>query len=717
VHWYAKIMTQKHSNVVIIGGGFAATKCAKTLRKKLSRDSCHIVLFSRENHMVFHPLLADVVGASLHADSAAATLRQMLPGIECRTDVINRIDVEAGKIEYQRDEGQIDRIGYDHLVIACGADSNLAMIPGMGDHAFPFKTMRDAVLLRAHIIRQLEKAEACDSPERQKFYLAFVIIGGGFSGVELAGEVNDLIRESTRFYRNFTRDQVRVTLVHSGDQILPEVSPTLRDFALKKMKRLRIEVLLNTRAAAATREGVGLPDGTMIRAATVICTIGTTPAQIVEHFDVPKERGRIVTDADMRVSGLSNVWAVGDCAYTKNAFDEKPSPTTGQFAERQGRQAAANIARVLRGEPTHPFYFKPLGQLCSIGGRRAVAEMFGLRISGFSAWVLWRSVYLLKLPSWSRRTKVALDWFSDLIFPRDLGTLRVDQPQPLAGAYYRPGDFIYRQGDPANFFYAIEQGEVEVLRNINGPQDDRAFAFLGPGDFCGEAALTHDPCYQVSVRARTVVRVMAMSREAFSKLAGTMAPSRGVLAEFTRRRSQALWLHFPASKEALSKKPLASFLEPIPAQTLTPDSTLEQALATLTKNGLGFLFVLDNEQCLLGVLNATDIANALLLIASTPAESRRDASEVQVRELLSGDPIMVSEDDPSLLVASTMLEHGLSWIPVVVSTNDHHLKGSVRAERIGYWMLQELGKDTLIAAQTATLGEELQAQRRTLRSA
>jgi CBS domain-containing protein len=178
-----------------------------------------------------------------------------------------------------------------------------------------------------------------------------------------------------------------------------------------------------------------------------------------------------------------------------------------------------------------------------------------------------------------------------------------------------------------------------------------------------------------------------------------------------------LWLHFPASKEALSKEPLSSFLEPVPSQTLKPDDTLEQALATLTKNGLGFLFVLDNEQCLVGVLNVTDITSALLLISSTPVESRRDATEVQVRELLSADPIMVSVDDPSLLVASTMLEHGLNCIPVVVSKHDHHLKGAVRAERIGYWMLQELGKDTLIAGQTATLGEELQEQRRTLRSA
>src|SRR5580692_7909946 len=609
------MMTMKQSNVVIIGGGFAATKCAKTLRKKLSRDSCHIVLFSRENHMVFHPLLADVVGASLHADSAAATLRQMLHGIECRTDVINGIDVKAAQVEYQQDEGQIDRTSYDHLVIACGADSNLAMIPGMSDHAFPFKTMRDAILLRAHIIRQLEKAEACDSLERRKFHLSFVIIGGGFSGVELAGEVNDLIRESTRFYRNFTSDQVRVTLVHSGDQILPEVSPTLRDFALKKMERVGIEVLLNTRATAATPEGVGFPDGSLIRAATVVCTIGTTAAQIVEHFDVRKERGRIVTDPDMRLNGLQNVWAVGDCAYITNAFDNKPSPTTGQFAEREGRQAAENIVRVLRGEPTRPFYFKPLGQLCSIGGRRAVAEMFGFRVSGILAWFMWRGVYLLKLPSWSRRIRVGTDWAWDLIFPRDLGAFAASQSQHVSRAYYRPGDFIYHRGDPANFFYAIEQGEVEILRGADAEQAETPFAVLGPGDFIGEAALRQNESYLSSIRARTFVRLVVMSRASFSEHVGTMAPLRDIVAESVKRRAENMWLHFPDAKDALTREPLSTFLEPAPAETLKPDSTLEQAVALLTRSTNEFLFILDDQQCLWSVTNGTDLTLAAQMIA------------------------------------------------------------------------------------------------------
>jgi len=627
------------------------------------------------------------------------------------------VDTSAGQIEYQSDQGQAERTNYDHLVLACGADSNLGVIPGMSDHAFPFKTMSDAVRLRLHMIQQLEKAEASGSSERRKFYLSFVIIGGGFSGVELAGEINDLIRESSRFYRNFHEDEIKVTLVHSGNQILPEVSPSLREFALTKMRKVGVEVLLNTRAAAATPEGVGLPDGSLIGAATVVCTIGTTPERIVERLDVRKERGRIVTDADMRVNGLQNVWAVGDCAYIPNAFNNEPCPPTAQFAERQGRQAAANIVRVLRGEPTRPFYFKQLGQLCSIGGRRAVAEMFGLRISGFLAWFLWRGVYLLKLPSWSRRIKVGLDWGWDLVFPRDLGTFRTGQPLQLSGAYYRPGDFIYRQGDPATFFYAIEEGEVEVLRSIEGNQASAAFAFLGPGDFLGEAALLQDPSYQVSARARSVVRVKAMSRNVFSGLAGTMAPSRGILAELVRRRSQALWQHFPALKEALSKEPLSSFLEPLPSRTLKPDNTLDQALAMLNASDLGFLFILDEQQRLFSVLSATDIANALLLIVSTPVDCRRDASKVPVRELLSADPVTISSDDSSLLAATTMLEHGLSCLPVVVGKNDHHVQGYVQAEKITNWQLQKLGKETLTGAQAAALRDDEKMQRQTAGSA
>jgi len=222
------------TKIIIVGGGFAAVKCARTLRKRLSRDEGEVIMYSRENHMVFHPLLADVAGASIHPDAAAGTIRQMLPGVECRTESVSRIDLAAQEIEFENERGKPEQKKFDRLLIACGAESNLAIIPGMSDHAFAFKTMQDAVRLRSHIVEQLEKAEASADPERRKFLLSFAIIGAGFSGVELAGEVNDLVRDSARFYKNFKREEISVTVVHSPAQVLLEVSPRLRDFTQSK---------------------------------------------------------------------------------------------------------------------------------------------------------------------------------------------------------------------------------------------------------------------------------------------------------------------------------------------------------------------------------------------------------------------------------------------------------------------------------------------------
>src|SRR5215475_14257267 len=251
----------KPVRVVIVGGGFAAVQFAKTLRRKLSASECDILLFSRENHMVFHPLLADVAGASINADAAAAPLRQMLPGVECRTERVHRIDLHSSEIVFDDGTGALSRLHYDHVVIASGAESNLGIIPGMTDHAFGFKVMRDAIDLRQHIVHQMEHAEATTDAERRRWHLSFIIVGAGFSGVEVGGEINELVRSSTRFYRNFREEDISVTLVHSQNRILPEVAPSLAEFARKKMEKAGIAVLMNERAVAATHEGVELKSG------------------------------------------------------------------------------------------------------------------------------------------------------------------------------------------------------------------------------------------------------------------------------------------------------------------------------------------------------------------------------------------------------------------------------------------------------------------------
>jgi NADH dehydrogenase len=679
--------------VIIIGGGFAAVQFAKALRQKTKPPECEILVFSRENHMVFHPLLADVAGASINLDAAAAPLRQMLPKVECRTEQVLRIDLAASEIEIESGEGTLSRLHYDHVVVACGAESNLGIIPGMSDHAFPFKVMRDAVFLRQHVVKQMELAEAASTPELRRWHLSFVIVGAGFSGVEVAGELNELVRSSTRFYHNFREEDVVVTVVHSQDQVLPEVATSLRAFAGKKMQKNGITLLLKTRAVAATREGIALADGSLLRGATIVCTIGTAPSPLVQQLEVPKEKGRIRTTPEMRIMGCENAWAVGDCAYIINAFDNTPAAPTGQFAEREGRQAALNLVRILRGEPTQPFRFKVLGQLCSIGGYQAVAEMMGVRVSGLLAWFLWRGVYLFKLPTWSRRIKVALDWTWDLLFPRDLSFLNNDPAETVMHSYYRPGDYIHRQGEPARVFSIIEEGEVEAIRVSDENPQGAVVAVLGKGDFFGEDMMVGAQKHETSVRARTVVRLTQVGSTLFSQLAGASAPLRDLLAQAAKRRTGDFWRRLPPARELLRDESLASLLDPLPAESLTPDSTFADAVRILNASATGALLILDAQGHLWGTLDRQNLFDVIARIALMPADARgNEVTERQLRELVPGNPLYITMDDSVLVASSTLLDHGVSWVPVVQSKDDLKPVGRIRGDRIGNRLIEKIGQ-------------------------
>jgi len=694
----------KPIRVVIIGGGFAAVKFAKTLRGKLRASECEILLFNRENHMVFHPLLADVAGASINVDAAAAPLRQMLPGVGCRTERVQRIDLAASEVKYDEGNGVLASLQYDHVIIACGADSNLGIIPGMTEHAFPFKVMRDAIDLRQHVVRQMEQAEATNDAERRRALLHFIIVGAGFSGVEVAGELNELVRSSTRFYRNFRKEDVVVTMVHSQEQILPEVAPALREFARKKMEKAGITILLKTRAVAATHGGVELDDGRKLQGATIVCTIGTTPSVLVRNLNVPKEKGRIRTAPEMRIEGQTNAWALGDCALIINDFDKKPSPTTGQFAERQGRQAALNLVRILRGEPTKPFRFKMLGQLCSIGGYSAVAEMFGMRFSGFLAWFMWRGVYLLKLPTWSRRCKVALDWTWDLLFPRDLSFLNTDASLNVAHAYFLPGDYIHHQGELARTFCIIDEGEVEALQVRPPDPEEKLIAVLSKGDFFGEATLLGDHRHETSIRARTVVRLTQIGSGLFAQIAGASTPLRDLLSRTLTRRSGDFWRRLPLAKSLLSDDTLASLLDPLPAKSLKKETTFADAVVALNETPTGELLVLDEEERLWGTLDRNDLYDMTARIASIPPEERGDLTRRKLGDLLPGNPLYVSLEDPLLVAAATMLDHGIFWIPVVRSKLDMQPVGCLRGERIRTRMIEKLSQGESGHAQAQTAG-------------
>ncbi|HSG63880.1 MAG TPA: FAD-dependent oxidoreductase, partial [Gammaproteobacteria bacterium] len=309
--------------VVIIGGGFAGAQLAKQLERKLPEEWV-IRLLSRDNFITYNPLLPEVVGASLLPGHVVAPLRQITKRTIVSMVQVTDVDLESRTVHYLGEGPGI--VHYDHLVIACGQGVNLGIIKGMARYALPLKTLGDSLFLRNRAIVRLEQAELQPDEELRRWLTTFVVIGGGFSGVEVAGELADFLRASRRFYRSI--DSVRVQLIHSGDRLLPELSASLGQFAQRKMMERGIDVRLNARASRVDARCVYLADGDAIAAGTIICTIGIAPNPLVEMLPIPKNRGRIEVGGDMRVVGMSEVWALGDCAAVPNAADAKLSPPT-----------------------------------------------------------------------------------------------------------------------------------------------------------------------------------------------------------------------------------------------------------------------------------------------------------------------------------------------------------------------------------------------------
>jgi NADH:ubiquinone reductase (H+-translocating) len=406
-----------YKNLIIVGGGFAGMRTARELEHTLPPDWT-LTVISQENFITFNPLLPEVVGASLLPGHVVAPHRQMIHCSHvCMARVIE-IDTAAKTVHYLGEGPGTFR--YDQLVLTCGTDANLDMVKGMESHALPLKTLGDALFLRNHLIARLEQAELQPNAEHRRWLTSFVIVGGGFSGVETAGELVDFLYASLKYYKRVREADLSVTLLHSGDRLLPELSPSLGSFTLAKMRARGVQVRLNARVARVTDRDIHLDCGDVIAAGTVICTIGTQPNALVEALPAPKSRGRIAVNPDLSVPGPQGLWAAGDCAAAVNAFDGKVSPPTAQFAEAQARQLAANIVANLNGRPTRPFHYRPRGQLSSIGHNKAVAEIMGVRLSGFVAWLMWRGLHLLRIPTLSRKSRLFLEWNWAMFFPPDI---------------------------------------------------------------------------------------------------------------------------------------------------------------------------------------------------------------------------------------------------------------------------------------------------------
>lgn len=409
--------------ILILGGGFAGAYVALELEKLLrKRRDVEVTLVSQENFVLFTPMLHEVVGGDVNITDIVQPLRKMLRRTKVLIVKVESIDLTNKRVHVRHENTDFQfEIPYDQLVLAMGAVTNFYNTPGLEEHALTMKTLGDAILLRNRAIDSMGIAENVTDDAIRRMSLTVVFTGGGFAGVESAGAINDLMKEVIRYYPTLTKDMIRVVIVHSGEIILPELSATLGKFAERKLRKRGVEILLKTRVTGYDGQEVSLSNGTKIRSRTLVWTAGITPSAVLSRLPCKLERGRVVADDCMQVPQFPGVWALGDCALIPDPYHPGAYyPPTAQHATRQAAVLAKNIVASLAGQPPRPFRFKILGLLATIGRRTGVAEILGLRFSGIIAWWMWRAIYLSKLPGLQKKTRVAIDWFFDLFFSKDI---------------------------------------------------------------------------------------------------------------------------------------------------------------------------------------------------------------------------------------------------------------------------------------------------------
>ncbi|MBL8448174.1 MAG: NAD(P)/FAD-dependent oxidoreductase [Zoogloeaceae bacterium] len=409
-------------NIVIIGGGFAGTTLAQALEQRLP-PPWRVVLVSQESYTTFNPMLAEVVGASVFPEHVIAPIRQMVSQTRFIMATVTEVDTARRLVVGNTLAGRRE-IPYEHLVFAFGTRANLALVPGMEEHALPLKLIGDALFIRNRVLQRVARIELEADPEIRRRLGHFVVVGGGFSGVEVAGELADFLASARRFYPRVRPEELAVTILQDGARLLPELPECLGQAAARSMAKRGIQVRLGARAAQVADTGVTLASGEFLSSATVICTIGTKPNPVVERLGVPTQRGRIETEPDMQVRMHPGLWAIGDCALVPNARSGQLSPPTAQFAVAQAGQLADNLLAAIDGRPTRPFGHVSRGMMATTGHMKGVAQVFGLRLSGLPAWLLWRAYYLLRMPTFGRKLRIWVEWTWSMFFKADITHLR-----------------------------------------------------------------------------------------------------------------------------------------------------------------------------------------------------------------------------------------------------------------------------------------------------
>jgi len=437
----------QQKRILILGGGFAGIQVLMQLQEAFQNDiGVDLTLISRDNFFLFTPMLPEVSSGMIETRNIVTPVRAFCNRARFYEADIDAIDLQNKDIVIShalgRQSNPIARrshiLKFDYLVIALGNETNFFGMDNVTKNSFTIKTIGDAIVLRNQVINMLEQADIeHEDIDLRKGLMTFVVVGGGFSGVETVGELNDFIRDSIKlFYHNINEADARVVLISSGQRILPEVTEDLSDFALQKIRKNGVEVLLNTRLQAADTNSIKLSDGSSISCNTLVWAGGNKPDNLIINLSCEHDKGgRLLTNKYLEVQGHEYVFSLGDCACIVDPNTGKPYPPTAQHALKQGRIAAHNIVYSVREEPAlkanrdnkgkKVFDYKTRGVMALIGRRNGVGILFGLRVHGFIGWCVWRFYYLSTLPTLQKKLRVMVDWFIDLFFKRDVTRLKI----------------------------------------------------------------------------------------------------------------------------------------------------------------------------------------------------------------------------------------------------------------------------------------------------
>ncbi len=512
------------THIVILGGGFAGAFAAKHLQR-LDSQLTEVELINNTNYFVFQPLLPEVASGTLRAADAVTPLRLMLPNVKVRMADVFKIDFDARRVRVVQGSKRIPRyVDYDHLVLAMGQQANLSFLPGFEDHSFTLKNVADAYSLRNHLIQRLEHADITTNTKLKKRLLTFIIAGAGFSGVETVGEMAEMMDKTLKYYPNISKHEINCILIERGDRILPELTTKLSEYVHKRLSKRGIKIYVNTSITSATARAVYLDNGERILAGTIVTTIGNGPTELVKASSLELKWGKIQTDEFLRVKGFENIWAIGDAALIpiKGLGSLEYVPPTAQFAVREAKCVANNILASMTSNSLQTFFYKPRGLMASIGNHAAVAEIFGFRMSGFFAWLMWRAFYISMLPAFSTKIRVAFGWMVDILARRDMVQIHTTSQQAACRyAHYAKGDVLFRPGQIIDGFYTVVTGKLESRSET--PEGEEDFVrILNPGDHWGERTIAGGFKTVSTLTAMEDTKVLILGRETFSKLQQSM---------------------------------------------------------------------------------------------------------------------------------------------------------------------------------------------------